>query len=115
MAGTAFRKTTTAVRLGSRKAFFAISHHDVLRSAAHQLDAGFGVRSVGDDITRANAVACRYPKSLNVSDKGNCRFEVAVATAKNRYWRVEAHERHFSFHRIGTPVDLLVIAVSASG
>src|ERR1019366_378148 len=103
LAGTAFRKTTTAIRLGSRKAFFAISHPDVLGSAAYEPDTGFGVRSVGDDITRANAVACRYAKPINVSDKGKRRFEVAVTTAKNRDWRVEAHERHFSFHRIGTP------------
>ena len=115
LASTTFRKATTAVRLRGREAFFAISHHDVIGSTAHQLDTSFGIGSVRNDITCADAMACRYAKSIDVLKQSDGRFEVAVTTAKNRDWGIEAHKWNFSFHSIGASGMPAVIALHLQG
>ena len=110
LAGTAFRKATTAVRLRGRQAFFAISHYGVIGSTAHQFDTRFRIRSIRNDITGADAMTCRYAKSIELLKQSGGRFVVAVTTAKNCDRRIDAHKRHLSFHDVGAPDNLYVTA-----
>jgi hypothetical protein len=65
---------------------------------AHQFDTSFSIGSVRNDITGADAMTCRYAKSLHELNQSEGRFKIAVTAAKNRDWRIEANKWHFRFH-----------------